>query len=116
VQPFADWVVFAGDCGTTELYTDATKSACRTAKGAAKTAIFKGVSAQGFCRRYGPACQSICADNRIGKFVFAVTRQIQKRWLLRRGPLGVVSREQPKEGVRQRMSSAVWDTLTGSAP
>lgn len=116
VQPFADRVVFIGDCGATKLYKDGIGSAYRTAKAAAVTAIFAGIAAQDFRRRYWPACQSICADNRIGKFVFAVTRQIQRRRFLRRGLSRMVSREQQKGGDCQRMSTVLWDTFTGSAP
>jgi hypothetical protein len=98
------------------LYKDGIGAAYRTAKAAAVAAIFEGVSAEDFRRHYWPTCQSICADNRIGKLVFAVTRQIQRQKFLRRGLWRMVSGEQDKEGGHRRMSMVLWDTFTGSAP
>lgn len=115
-QPFADRIVFVGDCGVTRLYKDGIGAAYRTAKAAAKTAIFQGISAEHFRQHYWPACQAICTDNKIGKLVFAVTRQIQQRRFARLGLLRMVSKEQTKEGGRRRMSTVLWDTFTGSAP
>jgi len=115
-QPFADRVVFIGDCGATRLYKDGIGAAYRTAKAAALTAVFSGISAEHFRQRYQPACQAITTDNLLGKLVFAVTRLIQKAQFARRGVWRMVSGEQRKEGGRRRMSLVLWDTFTGSAP
>ena len=56
-QPFADRVVFIGDCGESRLYKDGIGGAYRTAKAAAKTAVFEGVSAEDFRRHYLPVCR-----------------------------------------------------------
>jgi flavin-dependent dehydrogenase len=116
VEPFADRVVFVGDCGVTRLYKDGIGAAYRTAKAAAVTAIFEGLAAEDFRRHYWPTCQRISSDNSIGKFVFAVTRQLQKRPFARRGVWRMVAKEQQKQGSRRRMSLVLWDTFTGSAP
>jgi hypothetical protein len=102
VQPFADRLVFVGDCGTTRLYKDGIGAAYRTAKAAAKTAVFQGVALR--------------ADNRIGKVVFGVTTEIQKRRFARQGVWRMVSREQQSHSSKPRMSTVLWDTFTGSAP
>jgi len=115
-RPFADRVVFIGDCGTTRLYKDGIGSAYRTAKAAAKTAIFEGTSGEDFRRHYWPVCQSIRNDNRIGKLVFAVTRLIQSNRVARAALWRMVSEEQRIDGARRRMSVVLWDTFTGSAP
>ena len=115
-NPYADRIVFIGDSGVTRLYKDGIGAAYRTAKAAATTAIFHGVSVNDFKRYYRPTCQAISADNVIGKMVFAVTRQIQKRRFARRAVLRMVSSEQEKEGRLRRMSTVLWDTFTGSAP
>jgi len=114
--PFADRVVFVGDCGTSRLYKDGIGAAYRTAKAAAKTIIFHGYSESDFRRHFWPVCRNIDNDNRIGKFVFAVTRQIQQRSFARRGLWRMVSQEQRASGTTPRMSSVLWDTFTGSAP
>ena len=61
-------------------------------------------------------CRTICRDNAIGRFVFAVTRQIQKHRFARRGLWRMVSKEQRVSGLPPRMSTVLWDTFTGSAP
>jgi flavin-dependent dehydrogenase len=115
-QPFADRVVFIGDCGATRLYKDGIGAAYRTAKAAAVTAVFDGISAENFRKRYEPACHAITTDNLLGKLVFGVTSLMQKTRFARRGIWRMVSGEQRKEGGRRRMSLILWDTFTGSAP
>lgn len=115
-RPFADRIVFVGDCGTTRLYKDGIGAAYRTSKAAAKTAIFDGISAESFRRHYWPVCRRIRNDNRIGKFVFAVTRLVQNNRVAREALWRMVSEEQRIDGVRRRMSVVLWDTFTGSAP
>jgi len=115
VQPFADRIVFIGDSGVTRLNKDGIGAAYRTAKAAAVTAIFDGISAEDFRRHYWSVCQAIKRDNRFGKMIFAFTHQIQRRRFLRRGVLRTVSREQEAEGGSMRLSMVFWDTFTGSA-
>lgn len=115
-RPFGDRVVFVGDCGTTRLYKDGIGAAYRTAKAAAKTVLFHGISAEDFRRHYWPVCLRIRRDNRVGKFVFAVTRCIQKNAYARHALWRMVSQEQRFEGGRRRLSMVLWDTFTGSAP
>jgi len=103
-RPFANRVVFVGDCGATRLYKDGIGAAYRTAKAAAITAVFEGVSETAFREHYWPVCKAIEADNRIGELVFAITRQIQKVRMARRGLLHMVGNEQDKDGPRRRMS------------
>lgn len=116
IQPYRDRVVFIGDCGTTRLFKDGIGAAYRTAKAAAKTAVFHGISAADFKDSFSPTCRSINADNRLGKVVFQATRQIQRRKFARRGLWRMTSREQKLEGKQRLMSSVLWDTFTGSAP
>jgi flavin-dependent dehydrogenase len=116
VQPSADRLVFVGDSGTTRLYKDGIGAAYRTAKAAAKTAVFHGVSANDFRRHYWPVCKTIRSDNVLGSLVFAVTHLIQRSALTRRGLWRMTSSEQCLQGVSRRMSRVLWDTFTGSAP
>ncbi len=116
VQPFGDRLVFLGDAGVTRLYKDGIGAGYRTAKAAARTAVFHGVSAEDFRQHYWPVCQSIATDNAIGKFVFRVSDLVKKSRVARRGVWRMVSREQRMEGATRRMSSVLWDTFTGSAP
>jgi len=115
-QPFADRLVFVGDCGVTRLYKDGIGAAYRTAKACATTAVFEGISEADFRRHYWPVCRSINTDNSIGKLSFAVTRQIQKWRFARRALLRMTEKEQKKAGRRRDMSQVLWDMFTGSAP
>ncbi len=116
VQPFSDRVVFIGDSGTTRLYKDGIGAAYRTAKAAARTAVFEGISSEDFRKHYWPTCKAISFDNTIGKIIFTITFLYKKIRLARQGLLSMVHTEQHKEGNKQRMSSVLWDTFTGSAP
>jgi flavin-dependent dehydrogenase len=116
VQPFADRLVFVGDCGVTRLYKDGIGAAYRTAKACATTAVFEGVSEADFRRHYWPVCRSIHTDNSIGKLSFAMTRQIQKWRFARRALLRMTEKEQTDHARRRDMSQVLWDMFTGSAP
>lgn len=115
-QPFGDRLVFIGDAGITRLYKDGIGAGYRTAKAAARTAVFHGISAEDFRKHYRPVCRSIASDNAIGKFVFAVSGLVKKSRVGRRGIWKMVSREQRTAGGYRRLSSVLWDTFTGSAP
>ncbi len=114
--PYADRLVFLGDCGTTRLYKDGIGAAYRVAKAAATTALYQGVAASDFQRHYWPACKKINSDNNIGKLIFIVVRQIQRWRFARRAVLKMVAGEQHKAPQHRRMSTVLWDTFTGSAP
>ena len=115
-QPFADRVVFIGDCGESRLYKDGIGGAYRTAKAAAKTAVLHGVSTSDFRRHYYPVCRALARDNQIGKFIFRATRIIQRfRWF-RLGILRMLMTEQGEGMIPPRLSSILWDTFTGSTP
>jgi flavin-dependent dehydrogenase len=115
-QPYGNRFIFIGDCGVTRLYKDGIGAAYRTAKAAATTAVLQGISEEDFAGYYGPACRRIENDNMIGRFVFFVTRQIQKRRFTRRALLRMTANEQIADPQERLMSMVLWDTFTGSAP
>ena len=115
-QPYGDRFVFIGDCGVTRLYKDGIGAAYRTAKAAATTAVLQGISAADFAEHYHPACRRIENDNLIGRFVFFVTRQIQRRRFTRRAVLRMTANEQKGGSSERELSMVLWDTFTGSAP
>jgi flavin-dependent dehydrogenase len=115
VQPFADRLVFIGDCGVTRLYKDGIGAAYRAAKAAAATAVFQGISAEHFRLHYGPTCQAVERDNAIGKAIFFIAGLMKKRRFARRGLLRMIRSEQEWDGASRRMSMVQWDMYTGSA-
>ena len=112
---FADRVVLIGDSASSKLYKNGIGAAYITGRAAAKTAILEGVSKEEFDKFYRPVCRDLDLDNKVGKFIFLATRIIQKSAWLKRGLLHTVLREQSNPGSAKRMSSALWDTFTGSA-
>ncbi len=113
--PFGDRFVFIGDSGVTRLYKDGIGAAYRTAKAAASTAVFQGISASDFKRHYWPVCRAIEKDNSIGRFVFSMTGLIKKLRFTRLAVFRMIVNEQRKEGRNRRMSMVMWDLFTGSA-
>jgi len=115
-QPYADRLVFIGDCGITRLYKDGIGAAYRTAKSAARAAVFDGISEAAFRRRYRPLCRTVASDNLLGRITFRFTRRVQQSRLLRRAVLRAVEAEQRETGEARRMSGILWDMFSGSAP
>jgi flavin-dependent dehydrogenase len=114
-KPYADRVVFIGDSGVTRLYKDGIGAAYRTAKAAARTAIFEGVSERAFRNHFLPVCRSIQGDNRVGEFAFVLTRLAQRLRPLR-GTILAIARDEQAAGRTPRLSGVLWDMFSGSAP
>lgn len=112
---YGDRFVAIGDTATSKLYKNGIGAAYTTAKAAATTALFNGVSAKDFEKYYLPTCRSLHFDNSIGKSVFLVTRIIKGSSILKRGVLKTVTKEQSMAGEKRNMSTVLWDTFTGSA-
>jgi flavin-dependent dehydrogenase len=115
-QPFADRLVFVGDSGVARLYKDGIGAAYRTAKAAARAAVFQGVGAEDFRRHYWPTCRRIERDNKFGRVVFGVAGVFRSWHFLTRVMLAMVREEQSLPGGSRRMSTVLWDMFTGSAP
>ena len=114
--PFIDRIVLVGDCGVTRLYKDGIGAAYRTAKAAARTAVFSGVSAAHFKKHYWSTYRAIADDNRYGRISFGVVHWIKALRPLVRGVVKMTAREQEQPGAARRMSIVLWDMFTGSAP
>jgi flavin-dependent dehydrogenase len=112
---YGDRVVLIGDSGSSKLYKNGIGAAYITAKAAASTAIVEGIGEAQFEKYYAPVCRDLDRDNQVGKLIFLVTKLIQKAPFLKRGILDQIGREQSREDSAFRMSTALWDTFTGSA-
>ncbi len=115
-RPYADRMVLVGDSGVTRLYKDGIGAAFRTAKAAASTAVFQGISEQTFRKNFWPACQTITKDNAIGRFMFGTTGILKRFRFLRCVILRMAAREQAHTSRKPHMSSLLWNMFTGSAP
>jgi flavin-dependent dehydrogenase len=114
-RAYADRLVMIGDSGVTRLYKDGIGAAFRTAKAAATSAVFQGISADAFQKHYWPACRAIDTDNAIGRLIFAFTTVFKRSQLARRAVYRMTSREQQRPDGRF-MSTVLWNLFTGSAP
>ncbi len=115
-KPFTDRVVLVGDCGATRLYKDGIGAAYRTAKAAARTAMFRGIAGSDFEAGYLPTYRGIAGDNRYGDFLFKVVHVLKRARPFIRGVVKMTAHEQKAaEGRARRMSMVLWDMFTGSA-
>jgi flavin-dependent dehydrogenase len=114
-NPYHDRVVLVGDSASSKLYKNGIGAAYLTGRAAARTAIFHGISKSSFKKSYYPVCKNLNLDNNVGKFIFWVTRIIQKSDFLKKGLFQMVANEQRVEVKKRVMSSVLWDTFTGSA-
>lgn len=116
ISAYSDRVVLIGDSSTSKLYKNGIGAAYITAKSAANSAIFKGISEDNFKKYFQPTCNNLEIDNTIGKFIFMVTTVIQKSPIMKSAMLRMVVNEQKQERQKRKLSSILWDTFTGSAP
>ena len=98
------------------LNKDGIGSAYRTAKAAARTAVFEGIAGQDFYRHYWPICRSISRDNQYGRGIYLIASGMQRKKHPTVGMLQTAHGEQSQHGQKRRMSMVLWDTFTGSAP
>lgn len=115
-RPFADRIVFIGDCATSRLYKDGIGAAYWTAHAAAETAVWHGVSAEAFRQHYLPTCRGMERDNGFGRFSFRVAGVIQRFRPLRRALIRMATDEQGERHSAGRLSVVLWDMFTGGAP
>ncbi|MBF0185196.1 MAG: hypothetical protein HQM06_12535 [Magnetococcales bacterium] len=115
-KPFTDRIVMVGDASVSRLYKDGIGSAYRMAKRLAYTALAHGVSGKDFQKYYWPVCRTLLWDNRLGHLLFAFDNLFRTVPLLRRGMMALLRRERCQaEGTACPLSSAFWNTFTGSA-
>ena len=99
-----------------KLYKNGIGAAYLTAKAAANTVLFQGISSVHFKKHFQPTCNKLEKDNNIGKFIFKITSSVQQSVILKSALLRMVVNEKQKERYKRKMSSILWDIFTGSAP
>jgi flavin-dependent dehydrogenase len=114
-HPFSDRVVLIGDSGASRLYKDGIGAAFRTARAAARTAMFSGITAEDFSRSYLPEYRKITRDNAFGKVIFSAVHVSKHLNITSRAVIDVVVREGKMPGGARRMSMILWDVFTGSS-
>jgi len=112
---YADRFVAVGDAAASKLYKDGIGSAFRTAKQAARTAVFHGISADNFAAEYAPLCRKIRQDNFWGKVLFFLwgitdsSKIFTRLWFL------VLTRPNSHPIAARICRTALWNLFTGDA-
>ncbi len=116
VNPFTDRVVLVGDCSASRLYKDGIGAAYRLARACAYTAVSHGISKADFHKHFKPVCDDLTWDNRLGHLMFFLDALFRPLGFVQEAILRTVRHEQNTPGNPHRLSGALWDTFTGSAP
>ncbi|MBI2861083.1 MAG: FAD-dependent oxidoreductase [Chloroflexi bacterium] len=111
---FADRFVAVGDAAVTRLYKDGIGSALLTARQAARTAVFHGVSRKDFERHYKPFCRNLSGDNRWGRYLFAANDRAKNSRLFLLAQHRLIGDERRRAFGSQPFTAAAWGMFTGS--
>ena len=109
----ADGFVAIGDVSVTRLYKDGIGSALLTAREAARTVVYQGISLMDFQRNYLRFCQALERDNRWGKVLFQVHKQIKDSRTFFLAQSRLVTGEKIHLQ-RQPFTQIIWGLFTGS--
>jgi len=115
-QPFTDRFVIIGDASFSRYYKNGLESAFTTAKLAAETAFFDGISKSAFRRNYLSKAQKlIVRDNRYGRLLFSLNHFICKSELLTKvfSRVAEARNDSPEKG---HLRFILWNMLTGNTP
>lgn len=115
IHPFAERIVFLGDCGISRLYKDGIGAAYRAAKAAATAVVFTGISESDLRDSYGRVSRTMERDNVVGKMIFRGVDLLKPRRIVGYALLQAIEAEQQRPSDKRPVSSIVWDLFTGSA-
>ena len=113
---YADGFVAIGDAAVSRLYKDGIGSAQLTAREAAHTAVFHGISRHAFERYYHPFCNRINWDNRWGRFLFALNDKTKDSRTFHLTQQRLIGNEQKNTRSPQPFTKAAWGMFTGGYP
>lgn len=115
-SPFGDRFAIIGDAVGSRLNKDGLYSAHVTASRLAHTVLHQGTDRQSLAREYGKTVEWLRADNRFGRFVFAVSRVAFSAPLLSRVVYQAFATEYKVRDQRSRpLSSMLWKIASGMA-
>ncbi len=112
-NPADDGFVAIGDACITRLYKDGIGSAFLTAREAARTAIYHGITRLDFQKNYLRFCQAMEKDNSWGKVLFQLHEQVQGSRTFFLAQARLVEKEKGKPQ-KQPFTRIIWGLFTGS--
>ncbi len=115
-KPFTHRFVMIGDASYSRHYKNGIESAFLTAKLAAETAIFYGVSASSFKKHYSKRAKKlIIRDNTYGRLLFFINDFISSVPILTQSHLSL-AKKRGKTGPPQKIRLILWNMFTGNIP
>jgi NADH dehydrogenase len=110
---YADRFVAVGDASVSRLYKDGIGSSLLTAREAARTAVYHGVSGQDFGAHYHPFCKSMNSDNWWGRLLFAINDRAKDSRIFLLAQHRLIGDEQDNATGPQPFSKCAWGMFTG---
>lgn len=111
---YADRFVAIGDAAVSRLYKDGIGSSLLTAREAALTVVYHGLSRNDFERYYLPLCRNTDRDNRWGRLLFLINDRAKDSRSFLRAQHRLIGDEQSNVKGPQPFTKAAWGMLTGS--
>ncbi len=111
---YADSFVAVGDAAVSRLYKDGIGSSLLTAREAARTVVYHGLSQRDFESYYRPLCRSIDRDNWWGQRLFSINDRVKDSRPLLLAQQRLMGNEQNKMRGSQPFTRALWGMFTGS--
>ncbi len=111
---YADQFVAVGDAAVSRLYKDGIGSSLLTAREAARTVVYHGLSREDFERYYQAFCRSIDRDNQWGRLLFSINNWAKDSRLFLLAQHRLIGDEQNNTRVPQPFTKAAWGMFTGS--
>ena len=111
---YGDRFVAVGDAAASRLYKDGIGSSLLTAREAARTAVFHGISRQSFETHYRPFIRAIDRDNRWGRLLFSVHSKTKDSRAFLLAQHRLIGDEQDNSRALQPFTKITWGMFTGS--
>jgi len=115
-NPFTDRLVIIGDACSTRYYKNGIESAFKTAKLAAETSFYRGISRSAFKKGYHrPVVKQIVHDNFFGKILFGIYNLVYENSFL--SEVLIKSTVYKKTGGKAgHLKYILWNLYTGNTP
>lgn len=111
---FANRFVVIGDAAISRLYKDGIGSSLLTAREAARTVTYFGLSRRSFERQYYPLCRNINRGNRWGRLLFSLNDRFKDSRVFLLAQNRIIGNEQRNIRGSQPFTKAAWGMFSGS--
>ncbi|MDY6833255.1 MAG: FAD-dependent oxidoreductase [Chloroflexota bacterium] len=110
---YTDRFVAVGDAAVSRLFKDGIGSSFLTAREAARTTVWYGISHRDFKQHYYPLCRGIERDNQWGKLLFSIHARSKNSRAFLLAQQRLVGDEQNNTTGPQPFTKMIWGMFTG---